>query len=232
MVRSLLILFFVAQLAMVNSQVSYNPDPYSIVVPVLQDQYSNTKEDLVLTVAQDTNYTIFWKMEFTNMKDEWQLQLCDLNFCYHYNAPQSSPNQPNRMERGNYVFQIGFYPKGVPGTGKAMLRLYGDNAFTKLIKEIPINLYAGTTSSKDISVNAIRVFPNPASDYFQVSNSSQVHKIVIYNVLGKEVKTLFHYNSANHDISDLRKGMYMIRLLDAKNKVIKTVRLSKNVDGA
>jgi len=135
------------------------------------------------------------------------------------------------MERGNHVFQIGFYPKGVPGTGKAMLRLYGDNAFTKLIKEIPVNLYAGTTSSKDISVNAIRVFPNPAADYFQISNSSQVHKIVIYNILGKEVKTLFHYNSANHDISDLKKGMYMIRLLDSKNKIIKTVRLSKNVDG-
>jgi hypothetical protein len=49
--------------------------------------------------------------------------------------------------------------------------------------------------------------------------------------MGKEVKTFFNYNNANHDVSDLRKGIYMVRMLDAKNRVIKTVRLSKNVDG-
>jgi hypothetical protein len=232
MIRFVLILFFAAHMFASNAQINYNPDPYSIVVPVVSDPYNNTKEDLILTVPIDTLYTLFWKMEFVNMKDEWQLQLCDLNYCYDFNAKQSSPNQPNRMERGNHLFQIGFYPRGVEGTGKAILKLYGDNTFTKLIKEIPVNLYAGTTSSRDVNINAIRVFPNPASDYFQIANSSQVNKIVIYNVLGKEIKTLFHYSSASHDISDLKKGIYMVRLLDSKNKVIKTIRLSKNVDGA
>ena len=135
------------------------------------------------------------------------------------------------MDKGTHSFEIGFYPRTVPGTGKAVLKLYGDNQFTKLIKEIDINLYAGTTSSKDVNVNTIRVFPNPTTDYFQIANGSQVSKIVLYNVLGKEVKTFFNYNNANHDVSDLRKGIYMVRMLDAKNRVIKTVRLSKNVDG-
>lgn len=232
MTRIVLLLGFVVGMYKGQAQFSYNPDPYNLVVPQLLDEYTHAKEDLVFTIQHDTTYTIYWKMEFTNVKDEWQMQLCDLNYCYDYNARQSSPNITNRMERGNYTFQIGFYPKGVAGTGKVILKLYGDNAFTKLIKEIPINLYAGTSSSKDVTVNAIRIFPNPASDYFQIANSSQVSKIIIYNVLGKEVKTLFHYNSANHDISDLRKGIYMVRMLDSKNKVIKTIRLSKNVDGA
>ena len=32
------------------------------------------------------------------------------------------------------------------------------------------NLYACTTSAKDVSFNAIKVYPNPASEYFQVSD--------------------------------------------------------------
>lgn len=231
MVRIILLLGFVISMIRGEAQFTYNPDPYSIVVPQLQDNYSNTKEDLVFTITQDTTYTVFWKMEFTNVKSEWELQICDLHYCYNFNERQSSPANPNIMAKGSHTFQIGFFPRSVEGTGRVTLKLYGDVGFTKLLKEIPINLYSGTTSSKDVNLNAIRVFPNPASDYFQISNSSQVSKIVIYNVLGKEVKTLFHYNSANHDISDLRKGIYMVRLLDNKNKVIKTVRLSKNVDG-
>ncbi|MFZ1705159.1 MAG: T9SS type A sorting domain-containing protein [Saprospiraceae bacterium] len=232
MARSILIVFFISFFYTAQAQFTYNPDPYSIVVSNCSDPYANTKENLILTVVNDTTYTIYWKIEFTNFKDEWQLQLCDLNFCYDYNARQSSPNITNTMERGNHTFQIGFYPKGIEGSGRAMLKLYGDNTFTRLVKEIPINLYACTTSSKDVNLSAIRVFPNPTTDYFQISNASQVNKVVIYNVLGKEVKTLFHYNSANHDISDLRKGIYMVRLLDSKNRVIKTIRLSKSIDGA
>jgi hypothetical protein len=233
MVRSLLFVLFLSLAASGNAQLTYNPDPFSIVVATLEDNYSYTKEKLNFTVNTDTLYTIYWKMEFPNMKEKWEVQLCDLNLCYDFNARQSSPSlsMSNKMDKGTHSFEIGFYPRTVPGTGKAVLKLYGDNQFTKLIKEIDINLYAGTTSSKDVNVNTIRVFPNPTTDYFQIANGSQVSKIVLYNVLGKEVKTFFNYNNANHDVSDLRKGIYMVRMLDAKNRVIKTVRLSKNVDG-
>jgi len=234
MVRSLLFVLFLSIAASGNAQLTYNPDPFSIVVATLEDNNSYTKEKLNLTVNTDTVYTIFWKMEFPNMKEKWEVQLCDLRLCYDYNARQSGTNLNNHtnvMDKGTHVFEIGFYPRNVPGTGKAVLKLYGDNQFTKLIKEIDINLYAGTTSSKDVNVNTIRVFPNPTTDYFQIANGSQVSKIVLYNVMGKEVKTFFNYNNANHDVSDLRKGIYMVRMLDAKNRVIKTVRLSKNVDG-
>lgn len=233
MVRSLLFILFLGFATLGSAQLTYNPDPFSIVVTNLDDNYNSTKEKLNFTVSTDTLYTIYWKMEFPNMKEKWEVQLCDLNLCYDFNARQSSPSlsMSNKMDKGIHTFEIGFYPRTVPGTGKAVLKLYGDNQFTKLIKEIDINLYAGTTSSKDVNVNTIRVFPNPTTDYFQIANGSQVSKIVLYNVLGKEVKTFFHYNNANHDVSDLRKGIYMVRMLDAKNRVIKTVRLSKNVDG-
>lgn len=233
MVRSLLFILFLGVATLGSAQLSYNPDPFSIVVTNLDDNYNYTKEKLNFTVNIDTLYTIYWKMEFPNMKEKWEVQLCDLNLCYDFNARQSSPSlgMSNKMDKGTHFFEIGFYPRTVPGTGKAVLKLYGDNQFTKLIKEIDINLYAGTTSSKDVNVNTIRVFPNPTTDYFQIANGSQVSKIVLYNVMGKEVKTFFNYNNANHDVSDLRKGIYMVRMLDAKNRVIKTVRLSKNVDG-
>jgi hypothetical protein len=231
MVKFIYTLMFLGLVFVSQAQLTHNPEPYSLVVPNCQDPANYDKQKLNISVLNDTTYTVYWKMEFTNVQDDWQIQLCDLFTCYDYNAKQSSPSNPNIMGQGNHVFEIGFFPKGDDGTGRVMLKLYGDKNFTQLIREIPINLYACTTSAKDISVSAIKVYPNPASEYFQISNSSQVNKIIIYNVLGKEIKTLFHYNNANHDISELKKGIYMVRLLDSKNKVIKTVRLSKNLDG-
>ena len=78
----------------------------------------------------------------------------------------------------------------------------------------------------------IKVFPNPAVDYIQISNVPNVKKIVIYNILGKEIKSFQHYNNAQHDISELKIGMYIIKMLDDKSKVMRTLKFNKNFDGA
>jgi hypothetical protein len=74
----------------------------------------------------------------------------------------------------------------------------------------------------------IRVFPNPAVDYFQVVNGQNVRKIVIFNIFGKEIKSFVHASNAQYDVTDMNAGMYLVRMLDDKNKVVKSVKLHKN----
>lgn len=78
----------------------------------------------------------------------------------------------------------------------------------------------------------IKVFPNPAIDYIQISNVSSVKKIVIFDIIGKEIKSFIHYNNAQHDVSELKSGMYIIKMLNEKNKVIRTLKFNKNFSGA
>ncbi len=88
-----------------------------------------------------------------------------------------------------------------------------------------------TALSVDNNTDDLKVYPNPASDYIMVSNGTNIKKIVVYNMFGKEVKTFLNYSNAQHEISDLKSGMYMVKMIDEKNKVVKSVKLNKNFTG-
>lgn len=90
----------------------------------------------------------------------------------------------------------------------------------------------GNNQEQSKTIEELRIFPNPAIDYVQISNNALVKKIVILNIFSKEVKSFQHYNNAQHDISDLKPGLYIIKMIDEKNKVLKSLRFNKNFDGA
>ena len=50
-------------------------------------------------------------------------------------------------------------------------------------------------------------------------------------MFGKEVKSYFHYANALHDVSEIKAGMYIVKMLDEKNKVVKSVKLNKTYAG-
>ncbi|MFZ1749781.1 MAG: T9SS type A sorting domain-containing protein [Saprospiraceae bacterium] len=95
---------------------------------------------------------------------------------------------------------------------------------------VPSN-QVGSNYQYEQLVDDLKVFPNPTSDYFQITNSVNVKKIVVYNLFGKEVKSFYNYNNAQHEISDIKVGMYMVKMFDERNKVIKSVKLHKNFSG-
>lgn len=75
----------------------------------------------------------------------------------------------------------------------------------------------------------VEVFPNPAMDYIQLSNNQIVDKIFLYDMIGKKVK-YFSYRSSDEKfyVGDLRKGIYLVQLLDKNNEIISTKRIRKN----
>jgi hypothetical protein len=91
---------------------------------------------------------------------------------------------------------------------------------------------SATQSQLEYNIDDIKVFPNPATDYFQINNALAVKKVVVYNMFGKEVKVLFNHNNTQHDVTDLKSGMYIIKMLDDRNKVVKSVKLQKISSGA
>ena len=74
---------------------------------------------------------------------------------------------------------------------------------------------------------AIKIFPNPASDYIKVDHQNVVEKLRVYNILGVELKALKVEESDSLTITDLPKGMYFVQLLDYEGDIIKTVRFFK-----
>jgi len=74
----------------------------------------------------------------------------------------------------------------------------------------------------------IRVYPNPAIDYFMITENEDVRKVWIYNILGKRVKTYdVESTGMKFDIRDLPRGMYIVRLVNSNEELVMTTRINK-----
>ena len=88
---------------------------------------------------------------------------------------------------------------------------------TKTIKvvepETPVGVNEATTS-------AFTLYPNPATDVLQISNSSVIQKVIISNIAGKDVMTLKNNSSqVSVNIESLNAGVYIIRSYDNNGKM-------------
>ncbi|MBL0013860.1 MAG: T9SS type A sorting domain-containing protein [Flavobacterium sp.] len=69
------------------------------------------------------------------------------------------------------------------------------------------------------------IYPNPSSDYFFISNN--VVKVEIFSISGQLVKSFSNQPTGyQYNISDLKTGMYMVKIVDENNRV-KTTKLLK-----
>ena len=80
---------------------------------------------------------------------------------------------------------------------------------------------------EEMDVEAIKVFPNPAINYFEIAEDEGIHKIGVFSLIGKNVMTADHQAGKRYDVSEFRTGIYLVRLMDKDGEVIKVVRLSK-----
>src|SRR5699024_1136573 len=121
-----------------------------------------------------------------------------------------------------------YYPNGQSGNGTIRISLedvkkqYKATDLTYSVKDLH---FSGSQSN--LQVDDPRVYPNPASDYFAVDGIDHLKEVIVINLVGQEVKRFAASAHAKYDISDLTRGLYLIRLVDKQEKVIKTIRLSK-----
>jgi hypothetical protein len=51
-------------------------------------------------------------------------------------------------------------------------------------------------------------------------------------MFGREIKSFYHYNNAQHEIGELKSGMYILKMIDEKGRLVKTMKLNKVYSGA
>ena len=73
----------------------------------------------------------------------------------------------------------------------------------------------------------LQVFPNPATDYIGVTHQGEVSKVKVFNLVGRHMKTFVAVAGEKHFVGDLPRGMYLVQLVDHKNKIITTKRVNK-----
>lgn len=80
--------------------------------------------------------------------------------------------------------------------------------------------------------NAIKpeltVYPNPAIDNISVQdNNDAVSQVVVFNLIGKKVKSFEHLKGEYHYVGDLPKGVYLVQMIDKTKRVLTTQKIDK-----
>jgi hypothetical protein len=75
----------------------------------------------------------------------------------------------------------------------------------------------------------IKIYPNPVEDYFQINIDVgiSVEYISISDIFGKQILRYKAVTGHRYSVSDLRKGMYIVRILGPDDSLIKVMRLNK-----
>ena len=92
------------------------------------------------------------------------------------------------------------------------------------ISEVKWNPLAGFTGISTFDNNSgITVYPNPASEYLIISNTSNDNlNLVIYDLTGREVlNSVINGQSKKISVSSLANGTYILKMFN-KGEVVKT----------
>jgi hypothetical protein len=223
---TLLLLFFT--LADIYSQVRFVND--IIVV----NGKSNEEPHIYPEVKNEgsSEASFYWKLTKPEFNSAWQSQVCDLNnICFPWNVDKSTKvNKLPGFGTNKMSFQL--KPNNVVDTGIVIMNIYSDVAYTNLLDSVSIflNISLPPNSSKILnSDREISIYPNPATSYFQLNGNPNIGKIEVFNMIGKKIKT-FEKSQTSYNVRDLRNGMYLLRLHDAKGQVMKVIRLKIDHD--
>jgi endonuclease I/chitodextrinase len=81
-----------------------------------------------------------------------------------------------------------------------------------------------TKSTKTTAIvdnSDFKMYPNPSNGNFSIDNSNKAFSIEIYNVLGQKVFEIKNADGSNLSITNLNKGVYLVKITDDSKSLIK-----------
>lgn len=181
-----------------------------------------------MTIMNTSNQAkkFVWQRQVTALTNGWYCMVCEKNQCWAAATP--SPLDYIDLAAGASAnLDIYVRPEKKAGTAAVDIKVYevGNEANAISGKYF----FSSYIKVKDNRVNDtdINIYPNPAIDFFMLPDNSSVDKIVIYNIIGRQMRSIKAYDGVKYNINDLPEGFYIVRLLNVNGVTIKTIRLNK-----
>lgn len=207
----------------VSAQSKLSILPSSATVNVSPDS-SETRIKIVVKNNGNKRARINWERINTMIPNSWNSFVSDANTIWSQ-VINKSPKSLDIAAKGIQTFELGVRPNGTTGMAQIEFIIKEEGNYTTAPSSRFI--FQTKTATSETLGNNVRIFPNPVIDVFSIEGD-QLDKIVIYNMLGRLVKTLKIQEGAHFNISDLPEGLYVARILNNAGTPIKTIRLTKS----
>ena len=187
------------------------------------------RPNIIVRNLQNKPITLKWQVKKVNLTDGWNVVVCDKQ-CY--TARELSGSFTLAPKEVLQDFSVSFRPNGKTGLSSLELILFDEAKGKNSRKNIEFNADASSSIStlQKLQKNTVvSVYPNPATQYIQVRDIAQnIQQVEVYNIMGRKMLNFkLKEKGEKLDISSLPRGMYMVRILNQFNTVLRTQRISK-----
>jgi hypothetical protein len=209
----------------VSAQVTLTLSPDNVVTDVDPMQFETVAHS-ILTNTSDSTKTFRWYRTEETITMGWASAICDKNACYATTVDSTTTDFDLILGPGDSTnLDVHIRPGGIEGNAKVKVTIVEVGNPENTIEGI--YTFNQTSSSFDVVSENLRIYPNPASSYFQLSNADNIASVSIYSLVGRHLKKYHAFPGEKFYIGDLDRGMYLVRMENKQNEVIKTLRLSK-----
>lgn len=217
-----LILTAISSIVLQAQNLSINPR--EIITPVTLEDFEVVGYARLKNNSNQT-LTLVWRREIISQHSNWEISICDKNNCY---LPHIETRELVLSAGEESNLDVHVRHNGARGNGEIKLLVFDKNNPSDSTSAIYI-FTSGTTSTKKVAFGEnIKIWPNPAQDYFMVSDSKNIGRIEVLDLLGNQVKSYDPRSHAQFDVSNLNPGIYMVRLISKNDPAkSKTLRLRK-----
>lgn len=210
-----------------KGQLTLTLDPVTFLMDGPNDQTDITHYvHITNTSTQIAN--LLWSKRVTGQPSTWLTWVCDGNLCYTPDINSCPLGKPNVIMPGDTVeWSLHLNPRLTDGKANYDLTItdMDGNPLLTIDGEACIP-ECSTVGTKDLTDAKLTVYPNPTSDFFQVSGLQGVKYLEVFNIVGSKIRAFEAVPQRQYYVGDLNEGMYLVRLMDSSKKIIKTVRLS------
>jgi hypothetical protein len=181
----------------------------------------------VKNISGTETINVFWERITNDLPQGYISYICDNNICYGPLQSECPTENPNTMGPNyEFKFKLNLEKNGNgEGPGLVEVLIWEEGKKDQAIK-VKFLVNQGTSTSPFYK-NALKVFPNPADNYFRIDNSQDISHAVVFNIVCEEMITYNVAPDMSYDISHLNSGIYLVKLIRSNGKIAKTIRLSK-----
>lgn len=209
------------------------PNPYegSFEGVDLTDYWAEPVAHAFVTNVSDQTLSLRWLRVIDEAPAGWEFRVCDNVQCYSTNvATNFNPGvieEPLVLEPGQTsILDLHILPRQISGECQVSI-VFSQTSSIDVPIDTAFFVIQVPTSISEAQKSQIRLFPNPATDYLTLTNDHLVDEIVLYNVVGRRVRTFEVQPGKKYFVADLPDGVYMASLVNHKEGILRTIRVGK-----
>lgn len=217
--------FFAALLSGVAAQSAFRVAPSPSEVVSLPEEVDNVAHAHVRNMTNGP-ITVSWQRFEVNLPAPMYTLVCDPNTCYGPTIGAQTFTLTPPIDSG--AMDVHFVNEtGLITTALVRIRLV-NNANPADTLWVDYHFDSQTLDAKDrLPKAAVKLYPNPFTDYFTLENADDVAAIRVFSVDGRQVDYLQANAAQRYSLNGLPTGAYILALENKEGRVLQTTTLRK-----